>query len=63
MAPMLRGLDVRLLQLGRSEQGVDIRADGIYGQTCLKRIKEYQAAQNIPVTRVADAALVARLAG
>ena len=62
-SPMLRGLDVRLLQLGLSEQGVDIKTDGIYGQTCLKRIKEYQAAHNIPVTGVADAALVARLTG
>ena len=60
-SPMLRGLDVRLLQLGLSEQGVDIKTDGIYGQTCLKRIKEYQAANNIPVTGVADAALIAQL--
>jgi len=58
---MLRGLDVRLLQLGLSEQGVDIKTDGIYGQTCLKRIKEYQTAHNIPVTGVADAALIAQL--
>ena len=58
---MLRGLDVRLLQLGLSDQGVDIKADGIYGQTCLRRIKGYQAAHNLPVTGVADAALTARL--
>jgi chitosanase len=62
-SPMLRGLDVRLLQLGLSDQGVDIKADGIYGQTCLRRIKGYQAAHNLPVTGVADAALTARLVG
>ncbi|MBI5462510.1 MAG: chitosanase [Gammaproteobacteria bacterium] len=60
-SPMLRGLDVRLLQLGLSDQGMDIKADGIYGQTCLRRIKEYQAAHDMPVTGVADAALIARL--
>ncbi len=62
-SPMLRGLDVRLLQLGLSEQGADIKADGIYGQTCLQHIKAYQTAHNIPVTGVADAGLVAQLAG
>ncbi len=62
-SPMLRGLDVRLLQLGLSDQGMDIKSDGIYGQTCLRRIKEYQAAQQLPVTGVADAALLARLLG
>ena len=29
--PMLRGLDVRLLQLGLSEAGCDVVADGIFG--------------------------------
>ncbi|MBI5041258.1 MAG: chitosanase [Gammaproteobacteria bacterium] len=62
-SPMLRGLDVRLLQLGLSDQGEDIKADGIFGQTCLRRIKDYQAAHNLPATGVADAALIARLVG
>lgn len=61
--PMLRGLDVRLIQLGLSNLGADIKADGVYGQTCLKRIKEYQGAHQLPVTGVADAALVVQLAG
>ena len=60
-SPMLRGLDVRLLQLGLSDQGVDIKADGIFGQTCLRQIKEYQTAHHLTVTGVADAALIARL--
>lgn len=62
-SPMLRGLDVRLLQLGLSDQDMDIKADGIFGQTCLKRIKDYQAAHNLPVTGVADAGLIGRLVG
>jgi chitosanase len=61
--PLLRGLDVRLVQLGLSNLGADIKADGVYGQTCLKRIKEYQAAHQLPVTGVADVALVVQLAG
>lgn len=60
-SPLARGLDVRLVQLGLSDQGADIKADGILGQTSIKRIKEYQAAQGFPVTEVADAALIARL--
>ena len=62
-SPMLRGLDVRLLQLGLSDQSVDIKADGIYGQGSLKRIKEYQAAHQLPVTGVADVGLIAQLTG
>jgi len=61
-SPLLRGLDVRLLQLGLSEAGVDIKADGIFGQTSARRLKDYQAASGLPATGVADLALVARLA-
>jgi len=61
--PMLRGMDVRLLQLGLSEAGIDVKADGIFGKTSLRLIKEYQAAKGFPVTGVADVALIAQLAG
>jgi len=60
-APLLRGLDVRLVQLGLSNAGSDISADGIFGQTSVRRLKEYQTAQGLPVTGVADMAVIARL--
>lgn len=61
-SPLARGLDVRLLQLGLSEQGVAIKADGIFGQTSANLLRQYQAAAGLPATGVADPALIARLA-
>ncbi len=60
-SPLQRGLDVRLLQLGLSDRGVDIKADGIFGQTSLQLIKKYQSTHGLPVTGVADVALIAQL--
>jgi chitosanase len=60
-SPMLRGLDVRLVQLGLSNLGVDITADGIFGQTSVKRIKEYQGNNGLPITGVADIGLITKL--
>lgn len=60
-ASLARGLDVRLVQLGLSSLGVDIKADGIFGQRSARCIKDYQASQGLPATGVADAALIARL--
>lgn len=60
-SPMLRGLDVRLVQLALSDRGMDIKADGIYGQTSVRRVKEYQAKAGLPVTGVADIPLIAKL--
>jgi chitosanase len=62
-SPLARGLDVRLLQLGLSELGADIKADGVFGQTCVKLVKEYQASNGLPATGQADIALIAKLAG
>lgn len=62
-APMQRGLDVRLLQLGLSERGLNVKADGIFGQTSARLIKEYQAARGRPATGAADMALIAELVG
>ena len=59
--PLARGLDVRLVQLGLSDNGADILADGVLGQTSVKRIADYQAAHGLPANGVADAALIARL--
>lgn len=60
-SPLQRGLDVRLLQLGLSDQGVNVKADGIFGQTSQQLVKEYQSVHGLPVTGVADVSLIARL--
>ncbi|HEX9628095.1 MAG TPA: peptidoglycan-binding protein [Acidiferrobacterales bacterium] len=61
--PLQRGLDVRLVQLGLSDRDVDIRADGFFGQMSVRRIKEYQSANGLPVTGVADIPLITELTG
>lgn len=60
-SPLLRGLDVRRVQLGLSEQGANITADGIFGQTSVACLKTWQAGQGLPATGVADPALILRL--
>ena len=60
-SPFQRGLDVRLLQLGLSDLGRDIRADGIYGSTSTRLVKEFQREKGLPETGVADPALITRL--
>jgi chitosanase len=62
-SPLLRGLDVRLVQLALSERGADIKADGVFGQMSSKRIKELQLAEGLPATGIADVPLIARLVG
>lgn len=59
--PLPRGLDVRLLQLGLSDRGMNLVADGVFGQTSAKRITEFQVANGLPATGVADLALMATL--
>ena len=39
----------------------DVKADGIFGQTCMKRRKEYQTTQGLPATGAPDSALIAHL--
>lgn len=60
-SPLARGLDVRLVQLGLSEQGVPIKADGIFGQTSANLLKQYQTKTGLPATGVADSTLIAHL--
>ncbi|MEW6429720.1 MAG: peptidoglycan-binding protein [Thermodesulfobacteriota bacterium] len=62
-SPLMRGLDVRLVQLGLSEAGMDIKADGVFGQTSARLVREYQTKHRLPATGVADIALIARLVG
>ncbi|MBS0476237.1 MAG: peptidoglycan-binding protein [Proteobacteria bacterium] len=61
LAPLVRGLDVRLLQLGLSDRGVDIQADGIFGQTTSNLVKTWQAQNGRPVNGIADRALIGEL--
>ena len=61
-APLLRGLDVRLVQLALSERGADIRADGVFGRASSQRVADHQRTAGLPITGVADRALVLALA-
>jgi chitosanase len=60
-SPFQRGLDVRTLQLGLSDQGADIRADGVFGQTSVSRLRDFQKAHGLAPTGVADQAVWAVL--
>lgn len=60
-APLLRGLDVRLVQLALSDQGCDVRADGIFGNATARFIRAFQRTSDLPETGVADASLIHRL--
>lgn len=60
-SPIMRGLDVRRIQLGLSLRGVDIKADGLFGQTSARCIKAWQAKNGLPATGVADISQIARL--
>ncbi|MBO9548071.1 peptidoglycan-binding protein [Pseudomonas sp.] len=59
--PMARGLDVRLVQLGLCARGADIKADGLFGQTSVARLKEYQKAKGLAASGVADVSLIVQL--
>ncbi|CAG1018006.1 Chitosanase [Burkholderiaceae bacterium] len=59
--PLARGLDVRLVQLGLSDRGMDIRADGVFGPGSSRTVKAFQVARGLPVTGVADIALISSL--
>lgn len=61
--PLARGLDVRLLQLALSDLGADIKADGVFGQGSQRCVRELQIARALPVTGMADIALIALLVG
>lgn len=60
--PLMRGLDARLVQLALSEWGADIKADGIFGRHSVECLAQFQEAQGLPATGVADPGLVVRLA-
>jgi chitosanase len=60
-SPLQRGMDVRLVQLGLGDSGVNIKADGIYGRTTAELITKCQRALKLPATGIADAGLVMEL--
>lgn len=60
-SPLLRGLDVRLTQLGLSQAGIDIIADGVLGNATRNGIRRYQTDRGLPVTGTADISLIADL--
>jgi chitosanase len=59
---LMRGLDVRLLQLALSERNADIRADGVFGRASATCIADHQQRLGVPVSGVADRSLVLALA-
>ena len=61
-APLVRGLDVRLVQLALSERGAEIQADGVFGRASSAHVADFQRANGRPVTGVADRALASALA-
>ncbi len=60
-APLCRGLDVRLVQVALGERGANVRADGVFGRASANCVADLQRAKGMPVTGVADAALVLEL--
>ena len=53
-SPLLRGLDVRWLQLALSDQGCDVRADGIFGNVSARFVRAFQRSHELAETGVAD---------
>jgi len=60
-SPLQRGLDARLVQLALSDQGCDVRADGVFGNGTAKFIRAFQRTSDLPETGVADAVVIHKL--
>jgi chitosanase len=60
-SPLQRGLDVRRVQLALSDQGCDVRADGVFGNATARFVRAFQRSCELPETGVADPGLVHRL--
>jgi len=59
--PLMRGLDVRLVQLALSQREFDVLADGIFGQTSQRVVARFQQASKLPPTGTVDAGLFSTL--
>jgi len=60
--PIQQGLDVRRVQLGLSQAGLEILADGMWGRVSTRVLQTWQAQKGLPATGVADPSLVMMLA-
>ena len=60
-ASLPRGLDVRLVQLGLSDRGVAVTADGVFGRTSANLVRDWQRSQGLPATGIADVGLIMAL--
>lgn len=60
-SPLLKGLDVRLVQLRLSMLGFDVVADGIFGKNTANAVSKYQVHEGRPASGVADCELVVGL--
>jgi chitosanase len=60
--PLLRGLDVRLVQLALSERGAAIRSDGVFGRASADRVADHQRSIGAPVTGVVEPTMAFALA-
>jgi chitosanase len=59
--PIARGLDVRLVQLGLSDAGMQITADGVFGAMSAAAVKRYQKDKGLNGTGVANPGLIAQI--
>ena len=59
---LMRGLDVRLVQLALSQRGADIVADGVFGRASSRCVADHQRTTGTPVSGVANPSLVLGLA-
>lgn len=60
-SPIMRGLDVRRVQLGLSLRGVYVKADGLFGTESARCVKAWQTKNSLPAMDILDIAQVVRL--
>lgn len=58
---MLKGQDIRLVQLGLAEAGIDVRADGVFGKGTSDAVTALQRREGLPQTGSLDSAMVLRV--
>jgi chitosanase len=49
-SPLMRGLDVRLVQLTLSSNRIKVNADGVFGNNSAKAVRDYQKKSGLPET-------------
>lgn len=62
-SPLLRGLDVRLVQLALSDANIQVIADGVFGPASVEGVRAYQRGNGLPATGIVDAGLIHALLG